>query len=142
MIKKSTLLILTILLTASLSSCGDAKKEIAKVSPEKTSISGDLGQYLQIVDNEYEVTEDWGGNLSIKVKALKPMSSELLDNNDFEINASLLGSNGMPISGTEQFDIEYKSKDKLLSLLKDGNGEEVIELKSLTWWLQSRRPRN
>ena len=115
-----------------ITSCGGGKKEsvIAKVKPDKVEISGDLSDYLQVVDNEYEITDDWGGNLSIKVKAIKPMSAEELKGNDFDLSASLLGDNGMPVSGTGEFTVEYASKDKLLSLLKKGSGEEVIQLKA------------
>lgn len=115
-----------------LTSCGGSgTKETAKVKPEKTSISGDLSDYIQVVDNQYEVVDDWGGQLSIKVKAIKSMPSETIDENDFELSASLLGDNGMPVSGTGEFEIEYNSEDKLKSLLKSGSGEEVISLKAL-----------
>lgn len=124
-----TTAIIAIVLTTS---CGGGKKQsaVAKVKPEKVEISGDLSDYLQVVDNEYEVTDDWGGNLSIKVKALKQVSADELKGNDFELSASLLGDNGMPVSGTGEFKMEYSSRDKLLSLLKKGTGEEVIQLKA------------
>jgi hypothetical protein len=117
-------------------SCGgreQEKEEIiapAKVKPEKVQISGDLSDYLQIVDNEYEIIDDYGAHLSIKVKAIKKMSAEELDVNNFELSASILGSSGMPVSGTGIFEIEDSSEDKLLSLLKNGSGEEVIELQN------------
>ena len=129
---KSKLLfkLFTLMLVVTLSSCSEKPKEIAKVKPEKTSISGDLSQYIQIVDNEYEIIEDWGGKLSIKVKAIMPLPIEELENNDIELNASMLGENGMPISGTGEFTMHYSSVNKLRSLLKNGSGEEVIQLES------------
>ena len=132
--KKSTpklALIVTIVVGSFLISCGGNKKSaIAKVKPEKVEISGDLAGYLQVVDNEYEVTENWGGHLSIKVKALKQLAAHELKGNDFDLSASLLGDNGMPVSGTGEFKMDYNSMDKLLSLLKGGSGEEVIQLKT------------
>jgi len=115
-----------------ITSCGGGKKEsvIAKVKPEKVEITGDLSDYIQVVDNEYEITDNWGGNLSIKVKAIKAISEKEMKDKIFEISASLLGDNGMPVSGTGEFKIEYSSADKLLSLLKKGSGEEVIQLKA------------
>jgi hypothetical protein len=110
--------------------CGNKKSAIAKVKPEKIEISGDLADYIQVVDNEYEITDDWGGNLSIKVKAIQALTEEEMKNKDFEISASLLDNKSMPVSGVGEFKIEYESKDKLLSLLKKGSGEEVIQLKA------------
>jgi hypothetical protein len=126
------LLTTAIIAIALTTSCGGGRKQnaIAKVKPEKVEISGDLSDYLQVVDNEYEITDDWGGHLSIKVKALKSLSADELKNNSFQLSASLLGDNGMPVSGTGNFNIEYSSKDKLMSLLKKGSGEEVIQLKA------------
>lgn len=114
-------------------SCGGKKEKsvaIATVKPEKVEISGDLSNYLQVVDNEYEVIDDWGGHLSIKVKAIKAISSKELKKHDFNLSASLLGANSMPVTGTGEFEIEYSSNDKLLSLLKNGSGEDVIQLRS------------
>ena len=110
--------------------CGNKNSSTGKVKPEKIEISGDLAKYLQVVDNEYEVTDNWGGNLSIKVKAIKQLSEYDLKGKDFELSASLLGDNGVPISGIGEFAMEYSSKDKLFSLLKNGTGEEIIQLKS------------
>lgn len=118
-----------------LTSCGGGSKkiekiEVAKVKPESTSVSGDLSDYLQVVDNEYEVVEDWGGKLSIKVKATKPYEDGDINEKEVKLSASLLGDNGMPVSGTGEFEIESSSEDKLNSLLTKGSGEEVIRLKT------------
>ena len=93
-------------------------KGITKVKPEKTTISGDLSEYIQVVENEYEVVEDWGGRLAIKVKALKLMPLNKIEENNFELSVSLQGINGMPISGIDEFKINHASEDKLKSLLK------------------------
>jgi len=114
-------------------SCGGSKKnaETGKLKPEKTEISGDLSDYLQIVDNEYEIIDDWGGKLSIKIKAVKKMSEIDFKNKDINLSISLLGENGMPVSGTDELELDYSSDDKLINLLKKGSGEEVIMFKSL-----------
>jgi hypothetical protein len=106
-------------------------KGITKVKPEKTTISGDLSEYIQVVENEYEVVEDWGGRLAIKVKALKLMPLNKIEENNFELSVSLQGINGIPISGIDEFKINYASEDKLKSLLKFGLGEEIIFLETL-----------
>ncbi|WP_439506231.1 DUF6591 domain-containing protein [Sediminibacterium sp.] len=127
------LLFIVIVIATLIASCsGESKKgEIAKVKPEKVEISGDLTDYLQIVDNEYEITGDLVGNLSIKVKAIKALTEDAIKENDFDISASLLDDKGMPVSGTGEFKMEYTSKNKLISLLKKGSGEEVIQLKTV-----------
>lgn len=123
-------LILTITI---FTSCGGGGKQtdIAKVKPEKVEISGDLSDYLQVVDNEYEITDDFGGKLTIKVKAIKPISAEEFEANEFNLSASLLAENGTPVSGTGEFTVDFGYEDKLRSLLKKGSGEEVIQLKEV-----------
>lgn len=108
---------------------GGNKSRIAIVKPDKIEISGDLEDYLQVIDNEYEIIDDFGGKLSIKVKALKALPKNDLWN-DIKISASILGENGMPVTGTGEFEIFKSSKERVLQLLKKGSGEEVIELGS------------
>jgi hypothetical protein len=126
------LLVTAIMIATLITSCGGGSKkgEIAKVKPDKVEISGDLADYLQVVDNEYEITNDYVGKLSIKVKAIKALTEGELKDKEFDISASLLGDNGMPVSGTGEFKMEYTSTDKLISLLKKGSGEEVIQFEA------------
>lgn len=53
-------------------SCGGKKnseeKETIVLTPETTHIKGDLGDYFEVVDKEYTVTDDWGNLVSIEVK--------------------------------------------------------------------------
>lgn len=111
-------------------SCGGESmtREIAKVSPERAEISGDLSDYLRVVENEYEVIDDWGGHLSIKLEALRPLDSEKLINNDLEVSAFLLGENGIPLSDVGEFKVSQESIERLSGLLKRGSGEEIIQL--------------
>jgi len=99
--KKSLKVIVSIIIGIVLmSSCGGGKSDVAKVKPEKIQITGDLSEYLQIIDGEYEVTDNFGAHLSIKVKALKALKEDEMKDKNFELSASLLNENGMPISGT------------------------------------------
>ena len=115
-----------------LSSCGSGggnNQKIAKIRPEKIEINGDLSEYLQVVDNEYEIIDDFVGKLSIRVKAIQAMPLENQDS-EIEITASILGENSMPISGTGEFVMNKSSMEKVSALLKKGVGEEIIELAS------------
>ena len=132
-LKTSFLTLTTISILTFFSSCiEDMSNETAKVKAERVDISGDLVDYIQVVQNEYEVVDlkKLYGRLSIKIKALQSMPLEKIEENDFELSTSLLGDNGMPISGVEEFKIDYNSKDKLKSLLKLGSGEEIISLET------------
>lgn len=127
--KKVTKLFSAIFIAMMFTGCAKKEKEVAIVKPEKSSVYGDLSSYVEVIDNDYEVVEKWGGNLSIKLKAVKAFDGDL-GNKDIKLTASMLGSNSMPVSGTGDFRIEYSSKSKLISLLENGTGEEVIQLKA------------
>lgn len=112
-------------------SCGGEEEQIpAKVKPERLSISGPLGEYLEIVNNEYEIIDDWGGKLSIKVKSIGTIPDEFLKDKEFNLTVSILGENGMPVSGIEDFDLSG-SDDKVISLLEGNSTEEVISFSTL-----------
>lgn len=55
-----------------LASCGGKKNseetEEIVLTPETTQIKGDLGDYFEVVEKEYTVTNDWGDMVSIEVK--------------------------------------------------------------------------
>jgi hypothetical protein len=119
-------LALLAVITMSIPSCGNKSKEVAKVKPETINLSGDLATYLEIVNNTYEVTDDWSGKLSIKVKAVATMEKEELDGKELYLTASLLDGNGSPVSGSGEFTIDPSSRDRLVALLMRGEGEEVI----------------
>ncbi len=113
-----------------LSSCGK-DSDVVNVTPYKTEISGDLVDYLQIVDAEYELVDDWGAKLSIKVRAIKKMEADL-DNAVVSLKLSLLKENGMPVSGTGELSENSSSDTKLRSLLATGKGEDIISFSSLS----------
>lgn len=132
-LKTSFFTLITISILTFFSSCiKDMSNKTVKVKAERVDISGDLVDYIQVVQNEYEVVDvkKLYGRLSIKIKALQSMPLEKIEENDFELSTSLLGDNGMPISSVEEFKIDYNSKDKLKSLLKFGSGEEIISLET------------
>jgi hypothetical protein len=125
-------LFVIMLCALSLAACKSKRgKEVAHVKPDRITISGPLGLYLEVVDNDYEIVEDWGGNLNLKLKAKAAAPDSLLKGKTFQLRASLLDGSGMPISGTEDFEVDYIALDKVKSLLQSGSGEEVIIFKSL-----------
>lgn len=132
-LKTILLKLITISVLAFFSSCNiDMSNETAKVKAERVGISGDLAEYIQVVQDDYEIVDmqKLYGRISIKIKALKSMPLEKIEENDFELSTSFLGDNGMPISGVDEFKINYNSKEKLKSLLKFGSGEEIISLET------------
>jgi hypothetical protein len=132
-LKTTFLKIITISVLTFFSSCNiDISNKTAKVKAERVDISGDLVEYIQVVQNEYEVVDvqKLYGRLSIKIKALQSLPLDKIEENDFELSASLLADKGIPISGVNEFKINYNSKEKLKSLLKFGSGEEIISLET------------
>jgi hypothetical protein len=129
-IKSSTLATILLIFSTLIFSCHH-KPGIAKVKPDSITISGSLGNYLEVVDNEYEVVDDWGGKLSIKLKSKGKVPDSLLKNKDVTLSLALLGDDGVPVSGTQEFNVDYASQDKLNSLIQSGNGEEIILFMSL-----------
>lgn len=74
--KKLYLYLSIAIMAVCLASCGGKKdseseeenKEPIVLTPETTHIKGDLGDYFEVVDKEYTVTNDWGDMVSIEVK--------------------------------------------------------------------------
>lgn len=114
----------------SATSCGSGTPEVATVKPSTVKISGDLEGYVEVVQGEYEIVEDFNGKMSIKVKALKPMPEEELAGYYFELSASVLGENGSPVSGVNEFKADYGSREKLAGILRKGSGEITVQLES------------
>ena len=119
-------IVITILLT----DCRSKKVTEQKVKPQSLAISGDLADYLRIVDNEYEISQRdvLNLNFSVRLTAIKPIDTTKLMNKDINLIASILDETGMPISGI-QFNLD--SHDQLLSLLKKGSGEEIIQMSAV-----------
>lgn len=123
---KYTLLLLTAL--TFLVSCGSSSKNSAKVEPEQIKINGALSDYLEIVKNDYEIADNFGGQLAIKIKGLKSMQSTLIENKSISLIASLTDKNDAPLSGVQEFIYEEHDNSKLYNLLIAGSGEIVINL--------------
>lgn len=54
-----------------LASCGGKKSSDSEgivLTPETTHIKGDLGDYFEVVDKEYTVSDQWGDLVSVEVK--------------------------------------------------------------------------
>lgn len=127
------LLFIAVIATVLTTSCGGGQKSteengdgIVKIKPEKAQVTGDLSDYLQVVDNEYEIIPS-SFNYSFKFKATKSLTEQELKNKELGLTISLLNDNGMPIAGTSEIFLSSSSYDKLETLLKNGSGEEIIQ---------------
>ncbi len=113
-----------------LTSCSSTPNKIARVNPEKDSISGDFSKNFIIVNNSYEVIDNYGGKISIKIKAIKNYNINELNNKVIDLTMTMLDSTGMPLSDIGDFKLNEISQEKLINLLKNGNGEEVIQFET------------
>jgi type III secretory pathway component EscV len=106
------------------------RKPDQKIKPVSNSLGGDLADYLQIVSDEYDVASPYALNLnlSFKVKAIKAINPSDIKNKDITITAVLFDNSGTPIPGIQ---FSSDSDDELLSLLKKGSGEEIIQLSAV-----------
>ena len=92
-----------------IAACGGKKnseeKETIVLTPETTRISGDLGDYFNVVDKEYTVTDDWGDLVTIEV-----------ERTDMDYSFDLkgvepYGTSGKGITGHAGFGIEIIDED-------------------------------
>lgn len=111
-----------------LMSCSGPSSIVVKVKPERTEIAGALAEYLQVVDTAYELSEFWGAELTIKLKGIKKV--EVPKNKVIQITILLLDENGQRVQGTGELKMLSVSEDKILSLLKKGEGVEEIYFES------------
>ena len=93
----------------SLVSCGGKKNsdenEKIVLTPETTSIKGDLGDYFKVVDKEYTVTNDFGSLVTIEV-----------ERTDMDYSFDLkgvepYGTSGRGVTGNAGFGIEILDED-------------------------------
>lgn len=112
---------------AILGSCGsDAgeEKEIS-VTPKTTEISGELAGNLEVVKGDYKLITGYTPKLSVKIKAIKAMTSEELEGKEFDLNINVVDENGIIVSDVE-LSSAYDERSKILSLLKKGSGEIIV----------------
>jgi hypothetical protein len=102
----------------------------AKVNPIEKMITGDLKDYLEIVPNQYEITYDFGGKISVLISGKRKIPENILKNKKIELNLSLFDSSGIPLSGIEDFSICEPSIDKIKIILKEGSGQDAIQFES------------
>lgn len=96
-------------MAVSLASCGGKKNsdenEKIVLTPETTSIKGDLGDYFTVVDKEYTVTNDFGNMVTVEVER---------NDNDylFELKGvEPYGTSGRGVTGHAGFGIEILDED-------------------------------
>ena len=112
-------------------SCGSGQNAYnAKVKPETTAVSGDLSDAIAIVDGEYQVTDNYGGKVAIKVKALKPVD---LTGKSAELRISFLDDKSSPLAGLAMTQLDLNSVNTFQSLLKRGSGEEILTFNLVGW---------
>lgn len=92
-----------------LASCGGKKKseEAEKIvlTPETTHIKGDLGDYFEVVEKEYTVTDGWGDMVSVEVRRTDV-------DYDFDLKgAEPYGTSGKWVTGHAGFGIEILDED-------------------------------
>ena len=92
-----------------LAACGGKKgseeKEEIVLTPETTQIKGDLGDYFEVVEKEYTVTNDFGDMVSIEVKRTDA---------DFSFDLKGVepyGTYGKGVTGNAGFGIEILDED-------------------------------
>jgi hypothetical protein len=85
-----------------------------------------LGEYLEIVDAQYQISDEGLGKLPVKLKAKAQAPEGFTKSNNFELSLSLLDQDGLPVSGTEDFSLDYSAKNKIKSLLDNSSKEEVV----------------
>ena len=129
-----------------LQGCGRKKvkrspsSKVAHIKPEKTEIAGDLMDYIEIVDNNYDITtEPWGDDsaynafISIKIKGKKAVPDNMLNKKIPKIFLTMLDDKGKPVSNIQDFHLEsYGVDQRLLELLKSGKGEDFIKFQVMT----------
>ncbi|WP_298347923.1 DUF6591 domain-containing protein [uncultured Dokdonia sp.] len=122
------LILTVIILSIIISSCEEKKIDNAIVSPQSTSVKGDLTEFISIENGNYEIADGNGGKMAVKINALKPYPDDI-KKLKITFTASLLDANGMPLSGVNDFKIDYQGEEKIKTLLKNGIGQEVISFK-------------
>ncbi len=102
-IKNFTIVVMAIILA----SCGGKKNSDEKIVliPETTHIKGDLGDYFNVVDKEYTVTDDWGDMVTIEV-----------ERTDMDYSFDLkgvepYGTSGKGVTGHAGFGVEILDED-------------------------------
>lgn len=93
-------------------SCGDRKKSKDKdaivLSPETTKIKGDLGDYFEVVNREYKLTDgDWGNKKMISIEIRRTDIDYAFDLD----GVYPYGYSGQEITGHAGFGIEIRDTD-------------------------------
>jgi len=130
-IKNLTFAMIVLLLT--LNSCGSSKIQEIEVSPLKTKIKGDIGNYLEVSDEKYKVvkSQEYGQDWEITFK-LKNIKKGFIGKDDYKIDFKLVltDNTGKPISGIEAFWMadglwnNETAREKLRELIKNDEGTE------------------
>lgn len=121
-------IITAILSSVIITSCGEKKIDNAIVTTQSTSVKGDLAEFISIENGNYEIADEIGGKMAVKVNALKSYADDV-EKLKITFTASLLDASGMPLSGVDDFRIDYQGEEKIKTLLKNGTGQEIISFR-------------
>lgn len=98
---------------------------LGQLTPQTTAISGELGQYLKIVDKAYEIegnNKEW--SLTITVEAIKP-TGPLYSGMCASMQITMLNDKEMPISEIEPVGL-FDGNNELRNILTSGSGQAFI----------------
>ncbi len=111
-------------------SCGDSVKETEDSSLKIAAITGDLSEFIKVVDAQYKINEYDEGILSLTIKSLKPMELEQAQRSFYEFKGKLLDGNGKMISESGDLMINHISYDSLVKFFSTKENELVINFES------------
>jgi hypothetical protein len=128
------IVLVSIFAVLSLNSCSKKLQEVT-VKPVSTNIKGEIGKYLQIVDNTYKISKSSGKtmgggynySITVNIKNVSVTKSDF-DNVD-KITLTVLDSQGLPLTGIREFELDYSSNGKVEQLLKTEGASDFLTFK-------------
>jgi len=125
---------ISVFIVLTLSSCASKLEEV-NVKPLSVEISGEIGKYIQIVDNTYKIfkssgkTMGGGYNYSISVNFINITPTDQEFDDLREMSLRVIDTNGMPIE-IQEFEFDYFSESrKLENLLKTEGANDFLTFK-------------
>ena len=112
-------------------SCSSAPKEL-RLDPSSTAITGDLGEYVEVVPGTYTISESHENIMVLETHVKFRVKKALPATKDVEsLSLDVLTGTAMPVPGLDKFKLEgyYSSSlDPLRAALKTGTGEVILPL--------------
>lgn len=112
-------------------SCSSAPKEL-QLSAGSAIITGDLGEYVEVVPGTYTVSESHENIMVLETHVKFRVKKALPPTRDVEsLSMDVLTGDAMPVPGLDKFELKgwfSSSLDPLRAALKTGTGEVVLPL--------------